>query len=136
MKIDAPRVAPCVPQRIVSRAPNCQFFGLFSGYPAAGRRKLITVQPAALNGREYRLFQTHTDNSAELLGFQLIEQPPERIDNSSRLDAQRDLDSSMRLVTRANGSDHSDGEEMVPLQPFATLLQEARRVSFGILRGV
>src|SRR4029078_7963406 len=59
MKIDAAGVAAGVPQRIMGWSPSGQFLGLLGRNALARRRELVAFQPAAFNGREYGLFNSH-----------------------------------------------------------------------------
>ena len=59
MSVNAAGVAPRVPQRIVRRAPDRQLLDDRVADAAGSRRKLVAVEPAALNRREYGLFDSH-----------------------------------------------------------------------------
>jgi hypothetical protein len=54
---------------------------------------------------------------------QFIEQPAEGLDDPARLDAQRNMHPSVRLVAKTDGSGHADREEAVALQSLAALLE-------------
>src|SRR5439155_10233316 len=71
-----------------------------------------------------------------LFRFQLVEQPRERLDDSARLDAEWHLDAPVRLITRADCAGDADREELMPFQPLAALLHQARCVPLGKRRRI